>query len=337
MRTFVAIAIICLAVVSTDGADNAPEVEFASSMDESMELLSYENLIQQAKSGARAKAHLARDKAKVKADKAKLAKLGAKVPKSKKKASHHKGNKFKPTKMKASKKIVSVGAGKKAAHKMLKSMKHRLKRWKKRAGKAKGKKKFTAAQIRQAKRAAHAADAAHTAEIVSEHVAGQATKEENHLKGVTMEIWNKYKKKHPKAKWGHPGLKKMLKAKAKLAKKGAKAAKKAMKKMKKASKKKLAELITGNGIKAAKAKEKKDEQKVARDALKVRLARHRALVKADEKKLGKKHLVHHMMHHLVKTHLKASKKIATAHVSVAQKGMIKSLKHRLKRWQRVLH
>merc|ERR1719201_836351 len=61
-----------------------------------------------------------------------------------------------------------------SSHKMLKSMKHRLKRWKKRAHKTK--KKFTAAQVHQAKRAAHAADAAHTAEIVSAHVAGKATK-----------------------------------------------------------------------------------------------------------------------------------------------------------------
>merc|ERR1719199_1849561 len=273
------------------------------------------------------KVRLARHRALVKADEKKL---------GKKHLVHHMMHHLVKTHLKASKKIATAHVS--VAQKgMIKSLKHRLKRWKKKVHKAKKKKKYTPAEIRQAKRAAHAADAAHTAEIVSEHVAGQATKEENHLKGVTMEIWNKYKKKHPKAKWGHPGLKKMLKAKAKLAKKGAKAAKKAMKKMKKAPKKKLAELITGNGIKAAKAKEKKDEQKVARDALKVRLARHRALVKADEKKLGKKHLVHHMMHHLVKTHLKASKKIATAHVSVAQKGMIKSLKHRLKRWKKKVH
>jgi hypothetical protein len=150
---------------------------------------------------------------------------------------HHMMHHLVKTHLKASKKIATAHVS--VAQKgMIKSLKHRLKRWKKKVHKAKKKKKFTPAEIRQAKRAAHAADAAHTAEIVSEHVAGQATKEENHLKGVTMEIWNKYKHKHPKAKWGHPGLRKMLKAKAKIAVKATKKAKKAIDKAVKKKKKK---------------------------------------------------------------------------------------------------
>merc|ERR1711959_242176 len=194
MRAIVALAIVTLAFASTDGADYAPEMEFdQSSFADNMDLLDYEFLIQRAPAASavsHVKALLAKHRAMVKEDMKKIALL------------RHKHNVAHKHSWKT--KAVSVKAGNHAAHAMLKTMKHRLKRWKKRAGKAKKKKKFTPAQIRMAKRAAKAAQAAVPAEAAAAKSAHAAIPEEVHLKGVTGELWAKEKTRKAKAK--HPKI-----------------------------------------------------------------------------------------------------------------------------------
>merc|ERR1712054_395945 len=164
-------AIVALAFASTDGADYAPEMEFdQSSFADNMDLLDYEFLIQKAPGDsavAHVKSQLAKHRAMVKADLKKIALL------------RHKRNVVHKHSWKT--KAVSAKAGNHAAKAMIKTMKHRLKRWKKRAGKAK-KAKFTPAQIRMAKRAAKAAKAAVPAEAAAAKSAHAAIPEEVHLK-----------------------------------------------------------------------------------------------------------------------------------------------------------
>merc|ERR1711959_554915 len=251
MRAIVALAIVTLAFASTDGADYAPEMEFdQSSFADNMDLLDYEFLIQKAPAASavsHVKALLAKHRAMVKEDTKKIALL------------RHKHNVAHKHSWKT--KAVSVKAGNHAAHAMLKTMKHRLKRWKKRAGKAKKKKKFTPAQIRMAKRAAKSAQA--------------AVPEEVHLKGVTGELWAKEKTRKAKAK--HPKI--HLHSK---------------------KKKKMVSLVddTKDALGAAKAKlaqhqamVKADQEKLRKlsavSAARARLAEHQSMVKADLAKLAK--------------------------------------------------
>jgi len=112
--------------------------------------------------------------------------------------------------------VTSKKDGHKTSKKMLKSMKHRVKRWKKRANNAK-KKKWTPAQIRDSKRAAKAADKAHTAEIVSDYVAKKAAKEERLRRGAALEIWAKEKLQKAKHKHLSKKKKKAKKKKTKMA------------------------------------------------------------------------------------------------------------------------
>merc|ERR1711959_551496 len=118
MRAIVALAIVTLAFASTDGADYAPEMEFdQSSFADNMDLLDYEFLIQKAPAASavsHVKALLAKHRAMVKEDMKKIALL------------RHKHNVAHKHSWKT--KAVSVKAGNHAAHAMLKTMKHRLKR-----------------------------------------------------------------------------------------------------------------------------------------------------------------------------------------------------------------